>query len=163
MSKMKNIILIILMLSLSIFSCSSEDQGVNGKKVIGKWYWSIQDKDIQVVNGKLYEGPNKLKIIEELEIFRSPKGRYTYRIKNSSYWEKYNNIPKIEYSVGRIDSQIVDSKWRFVSGDYGDHGGYVSVPQNEWNTDTVYAITVSFPKGRGREKLFTRKPIELAY
>ena len=156
---MKNKFLFLLIFSVSIFSCSSEDQGINGKKIIGKWYWSAQDKDIQVVGGNLYEGPNKLKIIEELEIFRSPKGRYTYRIKNSIYWEKYNNIPKIEYSVGRIDSQVVDSKLRFVSGDYGDHGGYISVPENKWNTDTVYAITVSFPKGQGREKLFTHKPI----
>jgi len=154
---LKNKFLILLMLTLITFSCTSEDQGVNGKKVIGKWFWSIEDKDIQVVNGKLYEGPNKLKIIEELEIIRTPQGRYSYRVKDLEYWEKHNNIPKISYSEGFLDSQVIDSKWRFISGDYGDHDGFISIPLNEWNTDTVHAITVLYPKGKGREKIFTRK------
>jgi len=158
---MKNQLIILFAISLSFLGCSLEDQGVNCQRVVGKWYWTIQDKDIQVYGGRLFEGPNKLKITEELEIFRSPKGKYTYRIKSSEYWKKYNNIPKVEYFVGRLDSQIIDSKWKFISGEYGDRGGYIPVPENEWNTDTVHAITVLFPKGRGREQLFTRKPIEI--
>lgn len=158
---MKNQFIILLTFGVSLIGCSTGDVGVNGEKVLGKWFWSIKDRDLQVVNGALYEGKNKLKIIEELEIFRNVECEYTYRITNSAYWEKYNNIPKVEISTGRLDSQVSDSKWRFISGTYGDRGGYISVPENEWNTDTVHAIHVLFPKGRGREQLFTRKPIDL--
>lgn len=159
---MKNKFFIVLVLSVSIFSCCSEDQGVDCKKIIGKWYWSAQDKDIKVVGGNLYEGPNKLKIIEELQIFRSTEGKYTYQIKNSAYWEKFNNIPKVEYYSGKLDSQITESKWKFINGEFGNRGGYISVPQNEWKTDTVHAISVVFPGGKDKKHLFTRKPIDSA-
>ena len=131
---------------VSIVSISCKNT-VNGtKKTVGSWHHEVSRN----------MGGFQISANTELSIKRNGPGDYNYSISTTIVDDMYGGEPKTEYSSGKLDSVVDQNKWKFISGDYGNRGGYIVVPSDQWEHETPTEITVEFESGRGNSMTFTR-------
>ena len=152
----KNIIGTIIGLSLIIGfffynkESSDTERKINGESIVGKWYY----KDSQIMGG--YEISQSV----ELTITRNGPGdgsNYEYKFKETFVDQMYGGIPHTEFGNGGFEP-IKDNIWKFSGGDYdyGERGGHIVIPSNDWNGEKPKTLTIRFKPGRGKEMIFIR-------
>lgn len=143
MVNIKNIILSLLLLTYLI-SC-----GYNITKTsntTGEW---VHTKS-RVMGGYSISQNNKLIII------RNGPGDYEYTLTTVTTDQMYGGVPKRSFSSGKLDSKTIGNEWRFVSGEFGERGGYIQVPTDRWDDYIPTDILIKFAPNRGDEMNFTR-------
>ena len=144
MVNIKNIILSLLLLTYLI-SC-----GYNIAKtsnITGEWVHT----EGKVMGGYLISQNNKLIII------RNGPGDYEYTLTTVTTDQMYGGEPKSSFSSGKLDGKIIENEWRFVSGKFGERGGYIQVPTDRWDDYSPTEIVVNFSSDRGDSMVFTRE------
>jgi len=92
----------------------------------------------------------------KLTIIRIDAGIYEYKIATTVIDEMYGGNPKTNYSSGKLEKHIKDNKWVFSGGDFGERGGYISIPSAEWDDYKPKKLSVLFASGRGSSMNFNR-------
>ena len=132
------------LLSLSLLtSCKGVVQGAN---VTGNWYHEIS-KSI---------GGYQITAKTKLTILRNGPGDYQYQLKTTVVDAMYGGVPKDNYSSGRLGEEVSNNMWLFKGGDFGNKGGFIKVPSDNWDDYEPSTITVYFSSGRGNSMIFTR-------
>lgn len=142
MKKTLKLLMAMLIVSFVSVGCNSE---IDGTKTQGKWYHEVTRN----------MGGFQISASTELSIKRSGTGDYNYTISTTVIDEMYGGLPKTEFSSGKLDNIVNNEKWKFVSGDFGDRGGWIIVPSDEWKSNPT-EITVQFDSGRGNSMIFHR-------
>lgn len=119
---------------------------VSSSNTVGDWYHSKSD----MMGGYQIQQNTKLTII------RNGPGDYEYQVEVLTVDAYNGGIPNKEYSSGRIEGEIRDQKWRFSGGDFGDRGGYIEVPSDDWKDYNPSEIYVRFASRRGHPMTFKR-------
>lgn len=147
---MKNILSIITIALVTTFiltSCGGTIKGtIKASNTVGDWYQEISRN----MGGYQISAKTKLTII------RNGPGDYEYRLETTRVDAMYGGQPKTEYSSGRFEEDVKDNKWRFSGGDYGNRGGYIVVPSDNWDDYKPSEITIQFASGRGNSMIFNR-------
>ncbi len=132
---------------IALFLLSSCNNAVNGtKKTVGNWYHEVSNN----------MGGFQISANTKLSIKRNGIGDYDYNINTTIIDQMYGGQPKTEYSNGKLDKVIENGKWKFLTGDYGNRGGYILVPSDEWENDSPTKIEIQFENGRGNSMTFRR-------
>lgn len=139
---------IFAVLSLSILtSCKGTVKGtIKGTNVTGTWHHEVSKR----MGG--YQITKKTK----LTITRKGPGDYQYQLKTTVIDQMYGGVPKDNYTSGRLEEEVHDNNWRFEGGDFGNRGGFIKVPSDNWDDYKPSTITVYFSSGRGNPMTFTR-------
>ena len=116
------------------------------KKTVGNWYHEISRN----------MGGFQISANTKLSINRNGPGDYDYTLSTTVVDQMYGGQPKTEYSTGKLDGVIEDGKWKFITGDFGNRGGYIVVPSDEWENNSPTEITIQFASGRGNSMTFKR-------
>ena len=143
MRKLNTILVVKLFASVTLTSCSGT---IKGSNTVGDWYHEISR------NMGGYEISQKT----ILTIIRNGPGDYEYQLKKRVRDAMYGGQPKNEYSSGKFEEIIKENKWRFSGGDYGNRGGYIEVPSDNWDDYEPSEITVRFGRNRGNSMKFER-------
>jgi hypothetical protein len=117
-----------------------------GSNTVGDWYHSISRN----------MGGYDITASTKLTIIRTDNGAFEYKLATEVIDQMYGGNPKTEYSHGKLEQNAIDKKWAFSSGDFGDRGGYIEVPMDNWNDYEPTSLTVSFAAGRGNSMIFTK-------
>ncbi|MDB2463663.1 hypothetical protein N9W69_02470 [Flavobacteriaceae bacterium] len=142
MKKVFTIISVILVTASILTSCGR----VKTSNTVGDWYHEISRN----MGGYYISSRTKLTII------RIEAGVYEYKLATTLTDEMYGGYPKTEYSSGKFEEYIRDSKWVFSGGDFGNRGGYIEVPTDQWDDYNPSKLTIHFESGRGNSMTFTR-------
>tara|TARA_B100001287_G_C22668420_1_gene523996 strand:- start:784 stop:1458 length:675 start_codon:yes stop_codon:yes gene_type:complete len=148
---MKKLLLILLCLPL-IYSCgdnndnNKEKKTVKGTNIIGEWHHEISKM----------MGGYRITSTSLLTIIRNGPGDYEYKVKQTTVDEMYGGNPKTSYYNGKLNGTVTDRKFRFSSGNYGERGGYIVVPEDYWDDYNPENITINFDKNRGNTMIFSR-------
>jgi len=134
---------VILFASLILTSCSGT---IKGSNTVGNWYHYISR------NMGGYQISQETKLI----ITRNGHGDYEYRLEQTVIDAMYGGQPKNEYSSGRFEENISDNKWRFIGGNFGNRGGYIQVPSDNWDDYKPSEIIVHFGSNRGNSMIFKK-------
>lgn len=130
-----------------LFMLTSCNNGVNGtKKTVGNWYHEISNN----------MGGFEISANTKLSIKRNGPGDYDYSIATTITDQMYGGQPKTEISNGKLDEVVENGKWKFLTGDYGNRGGYIVVPSDEWENNSPNEIEIEFESGRGNSMTFQR-------
>jgi len=143
MKKIFSILSIALVVTFLFTSCGGT---IKCSNTAGDWYHEISR------NMGGYQISSKTK----LTIIRNGPGEYEYRLETTVVDAMYGGQPKTEYSSGRFEKDIKDNKWRFSGGAYGNRGGYIAVPSDDWDDYKPSEITIQFDSGRGNSMTFNR-------
>ena len=138
-------ILFILSLFL-IINCSSSPTVYKTSNTVGVWKNSISRN----------MGGYSISQDTELEIKRYGPGDYEYFLNQTVVDQMYGGKPKYINSSGSFKDQIIERRWRFDGGDFGEKGGYIEVPGDCWDNYKPDRLIVSFPKGRGNTMIFKK-------
>lgn len=114
-------------------------------KIDGHWY-NVVSKNI---------GGFEISATSRLSIGRSGSSNY-YTVSTTIVDQMYGGQPKTESSSGKLDEIIGDGKWKFITGDYGERGGYIVIPSDNWKNNKPSEITIQFISGRGNTMNFKR-------
>ena len=68
----------------------------------------------------------------------------------------YGGKPKSESSSGKFEEYISDNKWIFTGGKFGNSGGYILVPDDQWDDYKPSSLIIRFATGRGNTMTFKR-------
>ena len=132
-----------------MFSCG-EERKINAQSIVGKWYY--QDSKIM--------GGYKISQSVVLTITRNGQGdgsNYEYKFKTTFVDGMYGGIPRTEFGGGGFKPVLTTSNvWEFSRGNYGERGGYIVIPPDDWNGYESKTITIRFSPNRGKEMIFTR-------
>jgi hypothetical protein len=142
MNKTMSIFGAIIFASLILTSCS---RTIKTSNTVGDWYHEVSK------NMGGYNITSKTK----LTVIRIEAGVYEYKIATTVIDEKYGGDPKTQYSSGKFEENIKDNKWLFSGGDFGERGGYISIPSDEWDDYKPKSLTVNFANGRGNSMTFS--------
>lgn len=134
---------VILFASVILTSCSG---AIKGSNTVGNWYHDIS-RDM---------GGYQISQKTKLTIIRNGPGDYEYRLEQTVIDAMYGGQPKNEYSSGRFEENISENKWRFSGGDFGNRGGYIQVPSDNWDDYKPSEITIRFASNRGNSMTFKR-------
>ena len=147
MKKLFKIFSILLFTSFFLSSCNSNNTvTINGSNTTGDWYNEIS----KIMGGY------KISMKTKLTITRNGPGNYEYKVEETVIDEMYGGVPKTKKFSGSFEEDIVDKKWRFKGGSYGESGGYILIPEDNWDDYKPDAIRVEFSPGRGNPKVFKR-------
>ena len=91
-----------------------------------------------------------------METFDRPLGRTNQPLITTVTDQMYGGQPKTEFSNGKLDEVVENGKWKFLTGDYGNRGGYIVVPSDEWENNSPNEIVIEFESGRGNSMTFQR-------
>ena len=125
-------------------SCNNVVKGT--KKTAGNWYHEISNN----------MGGVQISANTKLSIKRNGPGDYDYSIVTTITDQMYGGQPKTEFSNGKLDEVVEDGKWKFLTGDYRNRGGYIVVPSDEWENNSPNEIEIEFESGRGNSMTFQR-------
>lgn len=142
----KKSIHLFFLMAVGIFIITSCKGVVQGANVTGNWYHEV----VKSMGGYQITAKTKLTII------RNGPGDYEYKLKTTVIDEMYGGIPKDKYSSGSLGEDVYDNMWRFSGGDFGNRGGYIKVPSDNWDDYEPSTITIYFSSGRGNPMIFTR-------
>lgn len=120
---------------------------VKTSNTVGDWYCEIS-KSL---------GGYSISAITKLVIKRNGPGDYEYQTETTIVDEMYGGREKSENSSGTIEKNIKNNKWRFSGGDFGERGGYIVIPDDQWDNYKPNEITVKFDPGRGNSMEFKRR------
>lgn len=143
MKKILSIIGVALVASFLFTSCSGT---IKGSNTVGDWYYEISRN----------MGGYQISQKTILTIIRNGPGDYEYQLKETVTDAMYGGQPKNEYSSGKFEENIIDNKWRFSGGNFGNRGGYIKVPSDNWDDYKPSEISVRFASGRGNSMTFKR-------
>ena len=143
---MKTLFKIFSILLFTSFFLSSCNGTVKGSNTTGDWYNEIS----KIMGGA------KISMKTKLTIIRNGPGDYEYEVEETVIDEMYGGVPKTKKFSGSFEEDIVDNKWRFKDGSYGERGGYILVPDDNWDDYKPDTIRVEFSSGRGDPKVFKR-------
>lgn len=144
MKKIMTIFGAVLFASFILTSCNNVANGT--KKTVGNWYHEISRN----------MGGFQISMNTKLSIIRNGPGDYDYTLSTTVVDQMYGGQPKTEYSTGKLDEVIEDGKWKFITGDFGNRGGYIVVPSDKWENNSPTEITIQFASGRGNSMTFKR-------
>lgn len=131
----------------AILSTTSCGGGIiKGSNTLGDWYHETSR------NMGGYQISSKTK----LTVIRNSPGDYDYSLETTVVDAMYGSQPKTEYSSGRFEENIKDNKWRFSGGEFGNRGGYIAVPSDNWNNYKPSELVIQFVIGRGNTMTFYR-------
>jgi hypothetical protein len=142
MKQVMTIFAVILVAASVLSSCGR----VKTSNTVGDWHHEISRN----MGGYNISSQTKLTII------RLEAGVYEYKLATTVTDQMYGGNPKTEYSSGKFEESIKDSKWVFSGGDFGNRGGYIEVPTDQWDDYNPTTLTVHFASGRGNSMTFTR-------
>ena len=145
MNNFRSLLLLIPSLFL-IINCSSSPTVCKTSNTVGVWKNSISRN----------MGGYSISQDTELEIKRYGPGDYEYFLNQTVVDQMYGGKPRYINSRGSFKDQIMDKKWRFDGGDFGEKGGYIEVPSDCWNNYKPDRLIISFSKGRGNTMIFTK-------
>jgi hypothetical protein len=114
-------------------------------RIDGHWY-NVVSKNM---------GGFEISATSRLSIGRSGSSNY-YTVSTTIVDQMYGGKPKTESSSGKLDEIIEDGKWKFITGDYGERGGYIVIPSDYWKNNSPSEITIQFTSGRGNTMTFER-------
>ena len=137
-------------LSVIIILCMNLLTSCNGtiktSNTVGDWYHEVSRT----------MGGYKISMNSELTIIRVEAGVYRYKLTQTTTDQMYGGKPKSESSSGKFEEYISDNKWIFTGGKFGNSGGYILVPDDQWDDYKPNTITIRFPVGRGNSMTFYR-------
>tara|TARA_B100001758_G_C18314118_1_gene559513 strand:- start:183 stop:881 length:699 start_codon:yes stop_codon:yes gene_type:complete len=133
----------IIFTSLILTSCGGT---IKTSNTVGDWFHEVSK------NMGGYNITSKTK----LTIIRIDAGIYEYKIATTVIDEMYGGNPKTNYSSGKLEKYIKDNKWVFSGGDFGERGGYISIPSDEWDDYKPKTLSVHFASGRGSSMTFNK-------
>jgi hypothetical protein len=113
MNKFRSLLLLISSLFL-IINCSSSPTVCKTSNTVGVWKNSISRN----------MGGYSISQDTELEIKRYGPGDYEYFLNQTVVDQMYGGKPKYINSSGSFKDQIIERRWRFDGGDFGEKGGY---------------------------------------
>ena len=147
MKKLFKIFSILLFTSFFLSSCNSNNTvTINGSNTTGDWYNEIS----KIMGGY------KISMKTKLTITRNGPGDYEYEVEETVIDEMYGGVPKTKKFSGSFEEDIVDNKWKFKDGSYGERWGYILVPEDNWDDYKPDTIRVEFSGGRGDPMVFKR-------
>lgn len=136
---------LILVSTIFIVGCSHTYK-LKGSNTVGDWYCVI-DKNI---------GGFNISAKTKLIIKRNGPGDYVYQTETTITDEMYGGLPKTEYSNGKIEKQVMNYKWNFINGDFGNRDGYIVIPHDKWDDYKPTEITIQFSSGKGNPMTFNK-------
>ena len=139
-------ILLILVISNILVGCSSKSTVCKTSNTVGVWTHFISRN----------MGGYSISQNSELIIKRYGPGDYEYFLNQTVTDQMYGGLPKSSNSKGSFKDQIIDKKWKFSGGSFGESGGYIEVPSDCWDNYKPDRLIVSFPNGRGNTMIFTK-------
>ena len=142
----KNLTIFVVLLFTSFFLTSCNNVANGTKKTVGDWN-HFTSKNM---------GGYQISMKTKLSINRNGPGDYDYSLSKIVTYQMYGGQPKTEYSTGKIDEIIDDGKWKFVSGNFSERGGYIVVPSDTWEDDEPTELFIRFASGRGNSMSFRR-------
>lgn len=142
MKKVMAIFAVILATASLLSSCGR----IKTSNTVGDWYHETSRN----MGGYNISAQTKLTII------RIEAGVYEYKLATTVADQMYGGNPKTQYSSGKFEEYIKENKWVFNGGDFGNRGGYIEVPRDEWDDYKPTTLTVHFASGRGNSMTFTR-------
>ena len=139
---MKNLFALATIFTLLILtSCG---RTIKTSNTVGDWYHEVSKN----------MGGDNITSKTKLTIIRIDAGIYEYKIATTVIDQKYGGNPNTKYSSGKFEEYIKDNKWVFSGGNFGDRGGYISIPSDEWDDYKPRTLTVNFASGRGNSMTF---------
>ena len=137
---------VILILSSMFISCSSKSTVCKTSNTVGIWT-NFSSRNM---------GGYSISQNSELIIKRYGPGDYEYFLNQTNIDQMYGSIPKLSNSKGGFENSIIDKKWKFSGGSFGERGGYIKVPSDCWDNYKPDKLIVSFPNGRGNTMIFNK-------
>ena len=101
-------------------------------------------------------GGSQISSKTKLTIIRNEPGDYEFQLEKTVVDAMYGGQPKTEFSSGKFEKDVIDRKVRFSGGDYGNRGGYIAVPSDDWYDYKPSEITIQFNTRRGNALTFKR-------
>ena len=133
---------VFLLSTLLLGSCAR----IKTSNTVGDWHHEISRN----MGGYNISSKSKLTII------RIEAGVYEYKLAITTTDQMYGGQPKTEISNGKLDEVVENGKWKFLTGDYGNRGGFIVVPSDEWENNSPNEIEIEFESGRGNSMTFRR-------
>lgn len=140
-------ILGVLFTSFILTSCNSEPiaNDVYCSKTVGDWYHEVSKN----MGGYGISAESKLTIV------RNGDTDFDYNVSTTTVDQMYGGHPKTEYYKGKLDDEVLDGKWKFKTGDYGERGGYIVIPEDSWQNNPK-KLKIEFASGRGNSMVYKR-------
>ena len=129
---------------LTLYNCGGGT--IKGSNVVGVWYHS---------KSKMM-GNYSISQTTVLNIIRNGPGDYEYRLETTTTDQMYGGTPKTTYSSGMFNNEVKNNNWRFSGGSFGERGGYIKVPSDNWDDYKPETITVNFGPNRGDPMVFSQ-------
>jgi hypothetical protein len=142
LKKLMKIFVAIIFTSTLLCSCGK----IKTSNTVGDWY--------HITSSNM--GGYNISAKTKLTIIRIEAGIYEYKLATTVIDQMYGGNPKTQYSSGKFEEYIVDNKWVLSGGDFGNRGGYIEVPKDQWDDYKPTNIIVHFANGRGNSMNFTR-------
>lgn len=144
MKKTLSLLSIALITSFLITSCSGNVKGLN---TVGDWHHEISRN----MGGYQISQKSKLTIV------RNGTSDYEYQLETITIDAMYGGKPKRSNTSGIFEKNTSANKWRFSGGDFGERGGYIQIPSDNWDNYKPSDILIGFASGRGNPMTFTRR------
>ena len=144
MKKLSRFIDYLILVSVIFIIGCSHTYKLKSSNTVGDWYCVI-DKNI---------GGFNISAKTKLIIKRNGPGDYEYQTETTITDEMYGGLPKTEYSNGKIEKEVMNYKWHFINGDFGNRDGYIVIPHDKWDDYKPTEITIQFSSGKGDSMIF---------
>ena len=139
-----------------MFIADSSKEIVKVSHIVGEWEYS----KTQMMGGR------EMSMFVTLEITKNGSGKewsdYHYEVNSVFVDQMYGGTPSTKNSTGDFSPVKGGNKLNFSGGDYGERGGYIVVPEDNWVDYFPETLIVKFGTSasglsRGHDLIFKKK------